>query len=353
MTRLRSPYAPRWPLALAALVAAGAVTGLLLLAFGCVPTPPPPKPAPPAPTPTPVPIVTTWHPTRAQVLDVRMNFGSYQFDDGTPILEWFLPNMTTSQRNQLFGRIAQYHDTHIMVSRRMHYRNYPVLGGDLTPQQLHDLIVDLRDHHHLIPFVMLSTGDGGTGTDPDAVWPQYFAALGDVRNDAVWCLGWEVGANAGWSSKQILHGVHVLRAWLGPQGVIAFESLPERWTGASHPVEADDPSGGDEPGWWRLPDAQQIDLYFYESSHGSKLLRQPCDVDDGGCWLNRWREGIQRLGVGGVTWPKKALVLFETNTMDCYNDHATCSAFGRLTAAGLAVCQSYGISCGYGSGAPK
>jgi len=40
-------------------------------------------------------------------------------------------------------------------------------------------------------------------------------------------------------------------------------------------------------------------------------------------------------------------------TYDCYNDHATCSAFGRLTAAGLAVCTANGISCGYGSGAPQ
>src|SRR6185312_14005577 len=231
--------------------------------------------------------------------------------------------------------------------------SYPVPSSTVTPQQLHDAIVDLRDHHHLIPWVMLSSGDGGTGTDPDVVWPQYLAALGDVKNDAVWCLGFEVGANAGWSSKQILHGRDVLRAWTGPQGVIAFESLPERFTGASHPVEADDPSGGDEPGWWRLPDAQQIDLFAYESSHGSKLLEQPCTVSDGGCWLNRWQEGVQRLGVGGVTWPKKALVLLETNTMDCYSDHAQCSAFGRLTAAGLAVCTANGISCGYGSGAPQ
>lgn len=339
---------------LVALVLAGALTLGLMFACGPVPRPPRPAPPPPAPTPTPAPVVQTWHPTRAQVLDVRMNFGSYQFDDGTPILEWFLPHFTDGQLGQFWARVAGSHDTHVMVSPHLHYRSYEVPGGDLTPAQLHDVIVDLRDHHHLIPFVMLSTGDGGSGTDPDTIWPSYFAALGDVKADAVWCLGWEVGANAGWTSKQILHGVHVLRAWLGPQGVIAFESLPERFTGASHPVEPDDPSGGDEPGWWRLPDAQQIDLFAYETPHGSKLMNPACtSADAPDCWLNRWREGVQRLGVGGVTWPKVRLVLFETNTMDCYNDHGQCSAFGRLTAAGLAVCREYGITCGYGSGAPN
>ena len=184
------------------LALAAAIVVAALLIWSCGPTPAPPLPAPPVPVPSPQPEpapVTTWHPTRAQVLDVKMNFGSYQFDDGTPILEWALPNFPASERSQIFGRIAQYHDTHVMISPYTSYRNYPYDGPTLTPSQLHDLIVDLRDQHHLIPFITLSSGNGGTGTDPDTVWPQYFAALGDVKNDAVFCLGWEVGANAGWS----------------------------------------------------------------------------------------------------------------------------------------------------------
>src|SRR5262249_5151113 len=144
------------------------------------------------------------------------------------------------------------HLTHVVLCPVARYPNYPHAPGDLRaePEVFARYVSELLDAR-LVPVVFLSTGDAGSADDIDRYWPALLrAGAGEARY--LWLVpGFEVvGPGGGWTSADLsraLRTIHTLR----PEAALGLHLQPERTSGASDPIEPDDPWHGDEIGFWR------------------------------------------------------------------------------------------------------
>jgi hypothetical protein len=194
-----------------------------------------------------------------------------------------------------------------------------------------------------VPFVMLTTGDGGSAQDIEAFWPGLFAALRPYAAQIVICPGFElVGPGGGWTSAELSRGLLAIHDAL-PSTVLAVHLQDERASGASYPVEPDDPWQGDEPGFWQSHGGEFVDILAYQTPSGRKLL-------DGDEWVDRWREIVERTGIGGRGWRQAALCFFEVIAEDFAHGRCGPERALPLREQAQAVCQDFGISCTWGNG---
>lgn len=132
---------------------------------------------------------------------------------------------------------------------------------------------------------------------------RHLAAVGYFATE------WENSRTGVWTSKQVSDGVLRMRAWLGDDALLVVHGAPghdvdARLTGASWPVEADDPAEGDEPGWWYTEAGLETDIWDWQSRHGAL---GPADTlepfsPDGTreTWLFRLIEGAERFLPSGT-----------------------------------------------------
>lgn len=105
---------------------------------------------------------------------------------------------------------------------------------------------------------------------------------------------------APYSAAQYRRMLILIRS-IAPALYVAAHFAMENSAGSSHsPVEAGDPWGGDEIGFWAntsWPDGSTLlDGCFYQAPTGGKLF-------DGSDWEDRWQEMIERVGRDNRRWP--------------------------------------------------
>lgn len=119
-------------------------------------------------------------PTRAQVLDIKANFGSSRDLLGRIMLDWFYISLPSIERRQWRTLKHIQGLTHIVLCPVASYPNYPVPTRDLRlePATFARYVSEVLDDG-LIPIVFLTTGDGGSAADINAYWPGLLEALAD------------------------------------------------------------------------------------------------------------------------------------------------------------------------------
>lgn len=275
---------------------------------------------------------------------IRANFCGMRDGQGRIMFDPYWIALDDEERADWVARKQAAGLTHLVLCP---VANYP--GMAWNP-------VDLRAHpdvfathvrraldHGFFPIVMLTTGDGGSADDIDTYWPGLCAALAPLQDSLIVTPGFEVvGPGAGWTSAQLSKGLRTLKRLL-PRALLGVHLQPERATGASYPLEADDPWQGDEAAFWRSHGGELADVFLYQSPHGTKLLQ-------GDGWEDRWIEILDRLGVGGRGWRTVPCCWFETIAYDFCKGRASEADGTRLAARARELAEARGVTITFGNG---
>jgi hypothetical protein len=250
----------------------------------------------------------------------------------------FLAVWTPEQRQWVYADKRADGLNRIYLAAKGDYHGTNPFDFTRNPAGLAALMAEVRANG-FIPVVFLSSCDGGTGGDADAYFGSLLDGLGAVRDQAEYVPGWEC-VKGGWTTKQLMHSVEVISAHVAPTTPIWFHGSDGRGTFASYPLEADDPTGGDEPGAWRTPVGQRLTGLLYQSESGRPLLKadeEPLDYLGQRGWRGRAKEVLMRVQDGERGWIKKRVVLFESVAEDFYNGRATAADVTRLANEGKAL----------------
>jgi hypothetical protein len=209
------------------------------------------------------------------------------------------------------------------------------------------------------PIVVLDHG----GADPlpriRALWPGFARALrqAGILDRIIGILAFEP-VIGDWTSREVSEGLTLAHA-LFPEMILGYHGSPTRWAGSSNPVEADDPWQGAEAGFFERHGGEHIDLFCYQTPHGRELYA-PCVCPraserfghEDHCWLNRWEDGVARLGAGYHGWRRMPVVLMETVAYEYIRGQATSEDARRIATLGQGVAAKWGLRVGQGNGLP-
>ena len=122
-------------------------------------------------------------------------------------------------------------------------------------------------------------------------------------------------------------------------------------SGASNPLEPDDPWQGDEAGFWKAWGGEFIDICLYQSD-ADAVYQGACDPTLDNCWLNRWTDGVVRLGTGYNGWRIVPICLAEGPAYTYIRGESTSDQARAWATAGRDVALSYGVTITYMNGLP-
>jgi hypothetical protein len=292
-------------------------------------------------------------PSRDLVKNIRANFIGPHDSHGRVLFSPFFASLPRNEQLEWEAIWRGQGCTHLVLSVAYSYPGSPIPGGDYRqrPDEFAQLVSQVLDDG-FVPIVFLSSGDGGTASEIRTTWPAFFQAL-EPESSYLWEVpGFEVvGPGGGWRSKDLSDALLVIHAG-NPRAAVGVHLQPERATGSSNPVEADDPWHGDEVGFWRSQGGQFADALLYQAPHGSKLLNPNGAGPGVGAWENRWIEILDRLGVGGHGWRKVPLSFFEVSGFDYYRGKATDLDQTRLATRAKALADQRGVTITFGNGLP-
>lgn len=291
-------------------------------------------------------------PTRERVLAIRANFLSMRDSSGLTMLSWFYPSLDPERKADWRACWQAAGLTHVVLCPVMQYPGYLLPWADFRsqPDAYAAANAELLDAG-FIPINYMTSGDRGSFSDVARYWPGLLAALQPYA-PYIWVVpGFEVvGPGGGWTSAQLSQGLQALHAQL-PAAALGVHLQPERATGASHPVESDDPwRGDDEAGFWMRYGGEFADALLYQTPHGRKLLDPNGEGPDVGAWEDRWVEILDRLGVGARGWRKVPCSFFEVSGYDYYHGNATDADVVRLSARAKQLADSRGVTITFGNG---
>ncbi len=298
-------------------------------------------------------------PTPQQVRSIKANYGSSHDARGRLVFDPYYITLSDEERRDWRQLKHAQQLTHVVLCPVAKYPSYPrgfpaIPPRDLRaePQTFVRYVSELLDDR-LVPIIFLTTGDSGSAADVETYWPGLLSAL-EREARYVWLVpGFEVvGPGGGWTSAQLSHGLQVIHGQR-PESALAVHLQPERASGASHPIEADDPWHGDEPGFWRSNGGEFVDALLYQTPHGTKLL-DPNGAGRGvGGWEDRWREILERLGQGHRGWRRVGLSFFEATAFDYHRGNVIDRDVARLSTRAQRLCQQHSVSCTFGNGLPQ
>ncbi len=191
-------------------------------------------------------------------------------------------------------------------------------------------------------------------------WPELAAALEGLHEFLILVPGWECIPQEGWTSNQYAKALRELKR-LFPSSKLAAHMQPTRWAFSSNPVEADDPWQGGESECYKSHGGEGVELVLYQTPHGRELYR-PCTCPDSpkgqfthaaDCWLDRFEDGVSRLGDGYHGWRKLKVVLFESVAFEAYRGQATPDHARDIATAAKKVGDKWGVHLGFGNGLPR
>lgn len=250
--------------------------------------PPSPGPGPdPGPGPGPIP------PTDPSL--IRANFCGHLDHRGRIVFDpnYFVsPQVTADDRRQCYA-IKRSLGLNAIVVQIPEGRAYPGYWGSPNPDWTHDLgrftaLVDEILAAGFTPIIFLTSGDN---LDVLGLYSgelrRKARALAPYARRAWIGAGWEMtgSQHPTITTKQTNDSLRVMHEELGDGAWLFVHGADwERCTAASYPVESDDPSGGDEIGWWYTPEALWCRAWFWQSRHGGD---GPSYNDDAA--LKAWR----------------------------------------------------------------
>ena len=188
-------------------------------------------------------------------------------------------------------------------------------------------------------------------------WQDLADALAGLHEYLIVLPAWEP-VIGGWTSNELSQGLVELGQCF-PTAVLAWHGSPTRWVGSSNPLEDDDPWQGGESDFFKEHGGESVQLAFYQTPHGSDIYT-PCECPNAElkfghedeCWLNRWEDGVSRLGTGYNGWRVLDVVLYETVAYEAFRGQATSQQAREVARAGKTVSDKWGIETGYGNGLP-
>lgn len=253
------------------------------------------------------------NPTREERMAYRASFCTHNDRRGRPVFDVFYPSLPPDERREWLEDKAALGLTHIVLCRKYGYPRYTDWmkkqfgvtweGRDVPQDEFQALLREVLDAG-FFPIVWLPFDEDQAGMNAiyDGRMEAELLALVPLAHRLGGVVpAWETpGA---WRSKANIDASLLMRRILGPAAVLVLHGRDnERFTGASWPVEADDPAHGDEAGWWRLT---EYDVFFWESRHGADgPSYSDGDPDpDSETWLGRFLEGFERFAPDGTYMP--------------------------------------------------
>lgn len=285
-----------------------------------------------------------WRPTRDEVLNIRANFCGARDALGRVIFDPFLASLPPDQRADWYARKHAAHLRHFILQPFISYPGSPIPPSDLRqdPAAFRALIEQVLTQGFVPLVQMTDGGDGAWNEILGDVWAGLWPALEDLQNSIVWSPGFEVGGS--WPSKALSDVLLWLQGRLSPEAVMGVWCVPERATGASYPVQPDDPWHGDELAFWTSYGGERANLLFYQTGHGSAARD----------FQGRWDDVVSRCGAGQHGWRKLERCVFAENwAYDYYHGHATEAQIRESARQAQALFQSYGVAEAYGNGLPE
>ena len=280
---------------------------------------------------------------------ILANFCGQRLANGEPIFDIYLAAWDKAKRDETYAIKHAAGLTHIILSAKGDYHGTNPFDFTREPARLVALIKEVMANGFRV-VLFLSSGDGGTGDDADAYFGFLLDSMQGYQDECHLVPGWEV-VRGGWTTRQFMRAVEVIAAHVKPTTPIWFHGSDGRATFASYPLEADDPTYGDEAGAWRTPVGKRLTGLLYQSESGRALLHadnEPLDYLGQRGWRGRATEVIMRIGRGERGWAMKRVVAFELTSEDYYNGRATDADVTRIAdeAAALGFTE-------FGNGIPR
>lgn len=187
-------------------------------------------------------------------------------------------------------------------------------------------------------------------------WPDLARALDGLHDKIIILAAWEP-VIGGWTSRQVADAWVTLHR-LFPTAILAGHGSPTRWVASSNPIEPDDPWQGAESDSLKTHGGEFVSMWFYQTPHGRDIYGGDCDEERDECWLNRWQDGVARLGAGFNGWRRLQVVLYESVAYEAFRETdrakqpAMSEAARRIATYAKRICDKWRVSCGWGNGIP-
>lgn len=301
--------------------------------------------------------------TRAELLDVRGNFCNLP---GAP---YFTVNYTPALAgapddafDQWMRQQVAEGSTHVFVGPFDPGPIYPTIpwaSPDLKADRgaLRAFLQKIRGYqtvrgHGMIPVLFLHGGGPGPRPYIDQWWPEIAEAIDGFADQVLVVPAWEPEA---WTAAEISYGLTRAHQ-LFPQAPLAYHNWPTRWVGCSNPPQPDDPWLGpdgtcDELSFYRKAGGEHVELVFYQAPHGLPLW-EDCDESQERCWLDRWQDGVMRIGAGERGWPIRKVVGYEFTAFESFRGQVTQDQARQAATHAARICKKWNVACGWGNGLP-
>jgi hypothetical protein len=297
--------------------------------------------------------------TGEDLLNVKANFCNLKDSRGWVIFTNSLPGAYEQGIFDEWMRIQRENgSTHVVVGDFYAgaYPGSPFQNPDWvsTPSKIHDFIQRIletpsADGKGFRPIIMMDSGSSNPRSRIDRDWPKVIDAIREFLPYVILVPAWEP-VQGDWSSADLSYALKKLHD-LAPNTYLFWHGSPMRWAGSSNPVEKDDPWQGAEAGFWMSDGGQYLSGMLYQTQHGR--IYDDCNPDDDDCWLNRWYDGVIRLGTGYHGWRIVKVVLFETCAYEFFRGQVTTEQCRDMATRGKALADKYGVPIGFGNGLPR
>lgn len=296
----------------------------------------------------------------AALLDVAGNFCNLFDSFGRIVYTPALPGAPDDVYAEWMQLQREAGSTHVFVGPFDGGPAYPGVAWSnpdlLTdPSQLRAFILKLlstpsANGKGFVPVLFLDGGGRNPRPRIEQHWPRIADALADLQEFLIVVPAWEPVVGD-WTSAELSFALQRLAAYF-PRSQIGWHGSPTRWVGSSNPIEPDDPWQGGESEFYKKHGGQFVTVAFYQTPHGIEHWRDCNEDTDDNCWLNRWQDGVRRLGAAFNGWRRMKVVLYETVAFEAFRKQTTSRQARETATLGQRICRKWNVDCGYGNGLP-
>jgi len=299
-------------------------------------------------------------PTGEDVLHVLANFCNLRDRYGRVIFGPTITGLPLAERMDWYARQRDAGSTHCVLTPGSpdatdYEGSVPMPKLLANPMEFRKFVLEALETPSasgkgFCPIIIIDEGHRDPRARIDAYWSNLIDAIRDLLDHCIIVPGWELIKESQWRSSdysyalKALHSFGVIHLW-------AHLSL-SRASGASNPLEADDPWQGSEQGFWKEHGGEYLEGLLYQADPLRDGDNPNCDPTDDNCWLNRLEDVIPRIGNGMNGWRVVRLCLFENIAYHYYRGRASNTLVRDMATAGKKMADRYGVKMGFGNGLP-